>query len=151
LALFRTIAPRPTRKLRPTRPRWEIGFVWHVSPPGAANWLCLYGRLPVACRPRLALFYTSHFALQTSPNWVCLYNTARPASPGRAQPAPDRKLGLLPERHRATRRCRTLGSGQLALFVQPALQAPGGGPQAFLNPQSAIEQLALFRRSPVHV
>ncbi len=38
----------------------------------------------------------------------------------------------------------TIGSGQLGLFAQPARASPGGGPQAFLNPQSAIEKLGSF-------
>jgi hypothetical protein len=172
-------------------PTGEIGFVCTASPGATGrNWVCLYNRptllvprspahvasarigfvshdrtLPGAPFPRSPIlprfgFVCSQGHLSSrlnTPDWVCLYNR-RPA-----------KFGLLPERHRATRRCRTIGSsdgpaclsggGKLGLFVRRAPARPGGigfvcttGPR---RPQAAGRsgrpaKLGLFRTNSHH-
>jgi hypothetical protein len=101
LALLRTFVPRPPGHVPPGRA--GIGFVSHIYPPGNAD-------LRIGITQELGLF------------------AQHPLAPQASSPPSRRELALLPERHRATRRCRTIGPHR----------APGGVPPQ-VCPESAIQ------------
>jgi hypothetical protein len=71
------------------------------------------------------------FARSAPTNWVCLYNTPRPSSPRPRPTRPCPEIGLFVQRARERR--EATGS-----------QAERSRCNSPLNPQSAIERLALF-------